>query len=402
MSLNETPQGERVHIGIFGRTNTGKSSLINAMTNQEISIVSSVKGTTTDPVQKAMELLPLGPVMLIDTAGLDDESELGQKRVARARDIMRKTDIVVLVGEGNRPPDAYEKELLKTAAEAGLPVVVALNKSDEGTEALATWGELAAEDGRVHVVSVSAKTRAGVDELKELLASLKPNRTERILIRDLVPANEVCVLVVPIDKAAPKGRLILPQQQVIRDLLEGGSFALVVRDTEYAAALKRLGTPPALVVTDSQAFAFVAERTPRTVPLTSFSILFARYKGDLTALVDGAKAIDALDDGDRVLICEGCTHHRQCDDIGTVKIPKWLAARTGKKLELAFTSGTGFPEDLSPYKLVIHCGGCMLNEREMEYRIVRAGRTGVPIVNYGVFIAHVNGILARCIEPLLT
>jgi len=399
MSLNTTPQGERVHIALFGRRNVGKSSLINALTNQEVSIVSDVKGTTTDPVSKAMELLPLGPIMIIDTPGLDDEGALGNLRVQRTRDVLNKTDIALLVTEAGFGLGACERELLSLIRAKKIPLLVVFNKTD-----LANPSEEAvrgaAEQAQAPIRCVSSATRAGIEDLKLALARIVPEDAGAgPLIRDLLAPDDLVVLVTPIDSAAPKGRLILPQQQTIRDILEAGAVALVTRETELQSALKSLARKPRLVVTDSQAFAKVAAETPRDVPLTSFSILFARYKGDLPALVSGARTADALKDGDRVLIAEGCTHHRQCDDIGTVKLPRWLLQHTGKRLVLEHTSGMKYPKDLSSFALVVHCGACMLSRREMHYRIQQAAAAGVPVVNYGVLIAHMQGILPRCLEP---
>lgn len=395
MSMNQTPEASRTHIAIFGRANAGKSSLINAMTGQTVSIVSEQRGTTTDPVKKAMELLPLGPVVLIDTAGLDDDTALGQLRVSRAMRELRRADIVLFVADSQMPPTEEELRFLSEVRGLGKPIVIALNKADLGTPR-GEWRGLAGEGGAT-LLPVSALTGEGVDRLRQALAQLRPAQTARPLARDLVRPGDTAVLVVPIDSAAPKGRLILPQQQVIRDLLDGGAMPLVCRDSEYEGALDALGKPPALVVTDSQVFPYVAQRTPDSMPLTSFSMLFARFKGDLDLLTQGAAALDALRDGDRVLIAEGCTHHRQCDDIGTVKLPKWIAEHTGMQLDFHFTSGQGFPDALFEYKLVVHCGGCMLNDSEMRARLRQAAEAGVPIVNYGILIAHMNGILARCL-----
>lgn len=398
-SLNQTPQGERAHIALFGRRNVGKSSLINALTNQDVAIVSDVKGTTTDPVSKAMELLPLGPIMIIDTPGLDDEGTLGNLRVQRTRDVLNKTDIALLVTEAEFGLGACEREILSLIRAKKIPLLVVFNKTDltaPSEEAV----RAAAEQAQSPVHCVSSATRAGIEDLKLALARIVPEDAGAgPLIRDLLAPNDIVVLVTPIDSAAPKGRLILPQQQTIRDILEAGAVALVTRETELQSALKSLAEKPRLVVTDSQAFAKVAAETPRDVPLTSFSILFARYKGDLPALVSGTRAADALKDGDRVLIAEGCTHHRQCDDIGTVKLPRWLRQHTGKRLVLEHASGTKYHKDLSSFALIVHCGGCMLSRREMHYRIQQAVAAGVPIVNYGVLIAHMQGILPRCLEP---
>ena len=372
MSLNSTPSGERVHIGFFGRRNAGKSSVVNAVTNQQISVVSDVKGTTTDPVQKAMELLPLGPVMIIDTPGFDDEGSLGEQRVKRTKQVLNRTDIAVLVVDGNVGKTAADEELIGIFRQKDIPYIVAYNKCDES-------GVCDHDDG----ISVSALNKTNINELKERMARLTVASNDRKICADLVGTGELAVLVVPIDKAAPKGRLILPQQQTIRDLLDSGAAAVIARDTELAETLASLGKKPAMVITDSQAFGKVKDIVPDYIPLTSFSILMARYKGFLETAVKGAAAIENLDDGDTVLISEGCTHHRQCDDIGTVKLPRWLKAHTGKDIIIETTSGKGYPEDLSPYKLIIHCGGCMLNEREMTYRRKSAEDSGVPFTNYG-------------------
>ena len=388
MSLNSTPSGERVHIGFFGRRNAGKSSVVNAFTNQQISVVSDVKGTTTDPVTKAMELLPLGPVMIIDTPGFDDEGSLGAERVKRTKQVLNRVDIAVLVVDGTVGKTAADHELIAIFEQKKIPCLVAYNKSD-----LAGQKEYA--DG----LAVSALTKENIDSLKETVARLVKSEDDgRKICADLVETGDIAVLVVPIDKAAPKGRLILPQQQTIRDLLDAGAAALVVRDTELADLLVSLGKKPSVVITDSQAFAKVKDIVPDDVRLTSFSILMARYKGFLETAVAGAAAIERLQDGDRVLISEGCTHHRQCDDIGTVKLPNWLRKYTGKDIVIETSSGKGFPEDLSPYKLVIHCGGCMLTEREMRYRRQFAEDSGVPFTNYGTAIAYMNGILKRTLS----
>ena len=388
MSLNSTPSGERVHIGFFGRRNAGKSSVVNAFTNQQISVVSDVKGTTTDPVTKAMELLPLGPVMIIDTPGFDDEGSLGAERVKRTKQVLNRVDIAVLVVDGTVGKTAADHELIAIFAQKKIPCLVAYNKSD-------LTGQKEYADG----LAVSALTKENIDSLKETVARLVKSEDDgRKICADLVETGDIAVLVVPIDKAAPKGRLILPQQQTIRDLLDAGAAALVVRDTELADLLRSLGKKPSVVITDSQAFAKVKDIVPDDVRLTSFSILMARYKGFLETAVAGAAAIERLQDGDRVLISEGCTHHRQCDDIGTVKLPNWLRKYTGKDIVIETSSGKGFPEDLSPYKLVIHCGGCMLNEREMRYRRQFAEDSGVPFTNYGTAIAYMNGILKRTLS----
>jgi len=399
MSLNETPQGERVHIALFGRRNVGKSSLINALTGQEVSIVSDVKGTTTDPVYKAMELLPLGPIMIIDTPGLDDEGALGELRVQRTRDVLNKTDVALLVLEADHGLGACEQEILALVRAKGIPLLVVFNKADLLPPSEAALRQ-AAEAAKVPVHTASSTTKEGVEELKLALAKAVPEEADKFqLVGDLLHPSDLVVLVTPIDKAAPKGRLILPQQQTIRDILEADAIAVVTKEFELRETLASLGRRPRLVVTDSQVFAKVSADVPRDVPLTSFSILFARYKGDLAELVRGAQAVEALKDGDRVLVAEGCTHHRQSDDIGTVKIPRWLRQHTGKQLVFDHTSGMKYPRDLSQYALLIHCGACMLNRREMHYRIHQAKAAGVPIVNYGVLIAHMQGILGRCLEP---
>ena len=388
MSLNSTPSGERVHIGFFGRRNAGKSSVVNAFTNQPVSVVSDVKGTTTDPVQKAMELLPLGPVMIIDTPGFDDEGSLGAERVRRTKLVLNRVDIAVLVVDGTVGKTAADNELTAIFEQKRIPYLVAYNKSD-------LTGQRNYDDG----IAVSALTRENIEALKEAVAHLVKSEDDgKRLCGDLVSAGDIAVLVVPIDKAAPKGRLILPQQQTIRDLLDAGAAALVVRDSELKALLEKLGAEPSVVITDSQVFGRVKDIVPESVRLTSFSILMARYKGFLEAAVKGAAAIEGLRDGDRVLIAEGCTHHRQCDDIGTVKLPNWLRKYTGRDIVIETSSGKGFPEDLSPYSLVIHCGGCMLNEREMRWRRGFAADSGVPFTNYGIAIAYMNGILKRTLS----
>ncbi len=393
--MNSTPSSLRTRIALFGRANAGKSSLINALTDQSVALVSDQPGTTTDPVTKAMELLPLGPVTLIDTAGLDDNTPLGHLRIERALKELPAADIVLLVCDACQPPSACERAFLDRAKEK--PLVIAANKSDLGDGALTQWAALATDAG-ARFIAVSARARSGIHTLKELLASMKPDTPARVLVRDLVPAGAACVLVVPIDSGAPKGRLILPQQQVIRELLEGGCVPVVCRDADYPGALAMLRQMPALVVTDSQVFGAVAKMTPCEVPLTSFSMLFARYKGELDALVAGFEAVKGLRDGDKVLICEGCTHHRQCEDIGTIKIPGWLSAHTGARIEYAFASGADFPQDLQGVKLIVHCGGCMLTAGQMKDRIDSASRAELPMVNYGVLIAGINGILARCLK----
>lgn len=403
MSINETPSGERLHIGIFGRRNAGKSSLINAITGQDLAIVSDVKGTTTDPVKKAMELLPLGPVVLIDTPGLDDEGLLGQKRMEKALQALRQTDIVILTIPADAALDGLEKTLLQEAKKRGLLFFVVLNKTD----LLADKKQIEEKEKEIAqalsipldvIVAVSADKNEGIHALKEKLANGIPKEQERPLIHDLLSPGDLVVLVVPIDSAAPKGRLILPQQQVIRDSLEAGAVPVVTRDSELAQALQSLGKKPRLIVTDSQVFGTVAKIVPKDIPLTSFSILMARYKGDLEVQIAGAKAIEILQDGDTVLISEGCTHHRQCDDIGTVKMPRWIKEYTDKDLQFAFTSGGEFPKDLSPYAMVVHCGGCTLPLQEMRYRISYGAKQEVAITNYGVMIAYIHGILPRVTE----
>ena len=391
MSMNSTPVADRVHIGFFGCRNAGKSSLVNAVTGQDIAVVSDVKGTTTDPVTKTMELLPLGPVVIIDTPGFDDEGMLGEKRVLKTKQILNKTDLAVLVVDGCTGLNDYDKMLLSLFEDKKIPYLIALNKSDLCTPAVT--------DERM--VAVSAANGYNVHELKERLARIVPSASPRPLVSDLIPEGSLVVLVTPIDESAPRGRLILPQQQVIRDLLDHGNTAVVTKETELEKTLSRLSEPPAMVITDSQVFGYVAERVSTAVPLTSFSILMARHKGFLKTAMDGIKTIEHLKDGDTVLIAEGCTHHRQCNDIGSVKIPRWLKAYTGKDIHIKTCSGTEFPEDLSPYAVVIHCGGCMLTEREVQYRMRCAVDQGVPFVNYGTVIAHINGILHRSVQGIL-
>lgn len=390
MGLNETPSSERVHIGFFGRRNAGKSSVVNAVTGQELSVVSEVKGTTTDPVYKSMELLPMGPVVIIDTPGFDDEGALGEMRVRKTKQILNRADCAVLVVDGALGKTKTDEELILLFKEKKIPYVVAYNKCD-------LTGLQAYDDG----LSVSASEGLFIHELKERIGSLvNTGDTKMRIVGDLLNPFDLVVLVIPIDKAAPKGRLILPQQQVIRDILEAGAISVAVRDTELKETLERLGTRPALVITDSQVFEQVSKDTPEEILLTSFSILMARYKGFLEDAVKGVAAIGDLTDGDRILISEGCTHHRQCDDIGTVKLPRWLRQYTGKELTLETSSGREFPEDLSAYKLIIHCGGCMLNEREIEYRRKCASDAGVPFTNYGIAIAYMKGILKRSLKVL--
>ena len=390
MSMNETPSAQRAHIGFFGCRNAGKSSLVNAVTGQALAIVSDVRGTTTDPVYKAMELLPLGPVVVIDTPGLDDEGPLGELRVRRSRDALNRCDAAVLVADGARGLQAADVTLLDDIRARGLPCLIAWNKADLP----------GCTSAPPDTLPVSALTGQNIRELKEALARVLPRKEERRLLGGLVAPGETAVLVCPMDESAPKGRIILPQQQAIRDLLDAGAFALTTRETELAAALNSLAAPPALVVTDSQAFRVVSEIVPDEVPLTSFSILMARYKGFLREAVAGVAAVDRLRDGDRVLMAEGCTHHRQCNDIGTVKIPTWLKKHTGRALEIETCSGREFPEDLSRYSLVIHCGGCMLTETVVRFRMRQAAEQGVPFTNYGIVIARMTGTLERSLRPL--
>ena len=400
MGINQTPASERVHISFFGKRNAGKSSVINAVTGQDLAIVSSVMGTTTDPVYKTMELLPLGPVMVIDTPGIDDKGELGALRVRKSYQVLNKTDIAILVIDSTAGKGEEELELIHRFHKKGIPYLIVYNKIDLlSTEKIKDL----AMSVRAEEVLVSASDGMNIQELKEKIASLKPEDTHKYpLIQDLIEPLDLVILVVPIDKAAPKGRLILPQQQTIRDILERGALSLVVRDTELKSTLDHFlaqGVCPKLVVTDSQAFARVSKAVPENITLTSFSILFSRYKGELEIQLKGIAALSSIEDGDRILIAEGCTHHRQCGDIGTCKMPEWIRNYTGKKPVFEFTSGTEFPDDVSSYKMVVHCGGCMLNEREMKYRIACCQDQGVPITNYGILIAQVTGILKRSLGP---
>lgn len=400
MGMNQTPASERVHISFFGKRNAGKSSVINAVTGQDLAIVSSVMGTTTDPVYKTMELLPLGPVMVIDTPGIDDEGELGALRVRKSYQVLNKTDIAILVIDSTAGKGEEELELIHRFHKKGIPYLLVYNKIDLlSTEKIKDL----AMSVRAGEVLVSASDGMNIQELKEKIASLKPEDTHKYpLIQDLIEPLDLVILVVPIDKAAPKGRLILPQQQTIRDILERGALSLVVRDTELKSTLDHFlaqGVCPKLVVTDSQAFARVSKAVPENITLTSFSILFSRYKGELEIQLKGIAALSSIEDGDRILIAEGCTHHRQCGDIGTCKMPEWIRNYTGKKPVFEFTSGTEFPDDVSSYKMVVHCGDCMLNEREMKYRIACCQDQGVPITNYGILIAQVTGILKRSLGP---
>ena len=391
MGLNAQPSGERVHIGFFGLRNAGKSSVVNRVTGQTLSIVSDVKGTTTDPVQKAMELLPIGPVVIIDTPGSDDEGTLGEERVRRALRVLEKTDIAVLVTDSTRGLQPAEQELLELFRKREIPFIIAHNKTD------LTSAPAAVPENEIYV---SAAADSNIRELKELIArAVKPTEPKKRLVADLLAPNDTVVLVVPIDSAAPKGRLILPQQQTIRDILEAGAISLVTRETELTRTLESLREPPQLVITDSQAFGIVDKLVPKNVQLTSFSILFARYKGNLRQAILGAAQLNSLQDGDTVLISEGCTHHRQCGDIGTEKLPNWIRRFTGKDVQFSFTAGNEFPEDVSKYALVVHCGGCMLNEREMQYRLRHSAERNVPMTNYGIAIAHMHGILDRALAP---
>ena len=391
MGLNETASADRLHIGFFGKRNAGKSSLVNAVTGQETSVVSEVKGTTTDPVRKAMELLPLGPVVIIDTPGLDDEGDLGELRVRRAIQVLNTVDIAVVVVSAALGLGREEAELCELLKKKNIPYIIAYSKSDL-LEKIPTAAE--------NEIYVSALDNTNIDELKDKIGALNKSAEEqRVIVSDLIKEGDVVVLVVPIDKAAPKGRLILPQQQTIRDILDAGAHAFVCRDSELEGVLSKLTEKPRMVITDSQVFGKVSKIVPRDIELTSFSILFARYKGNLRDAVRGAAMLDRLSDGDKILVSEGCSHHRQCGDIGTQKLPKWIREYTGKELSFEFTSGRDFPEDLSPYAMVIHCGGCMLTEREMQYRARSSADSGKPMTNYGIIIAHTHGILRRSLEP---
>ena len=399
MSMNNTPMSERVHIGFFGKRNAGKSSVMNAVTGQDLAVVSDVKGTTTDPVYKSMELLPLGPVVMMDTPGIDDEGELGNLRVKKSYQVLNKTDAAVLVIDGTEGVSPQDRALTERIRKKNIPFIVAVNKIELSDQVIKEKVKAALELDEEQILSVSAATGEGIFELKERIAAIaRTEEPEKYLVRDLINPSDIAVLVVPIDSAAPKGRLILPQQQTIRDILEAGAISVVVKETELKDALEKLGTKPKMVITDSQAFGQVSADTPEDILLTSFSILMARYKGNLEQAVAGVTALDGLEDGDTVLISEGCTHHRQCDDIGTVKIPRWIREYTGKEIKIETTSGTEFPDDLTKYKLIIHCGGCMLNEREMKYRLSCAADQGVPMTNYGIMIAYVKGILKRSVE----
>lgn len=392
MSLNHTPSSERIHIALFGRRNVGKSSLINAITNQQLSIVSEFEGTTTDPVYKSMELLPIGPVVLIDTAGLDDEGSLGAMRIQKTYQVLNKTDIAVLIVDSTKGITELDLKLMERFRSKNLPFVIVFNKADLCKPTIPY-------DISEHCIGVSAKSGLHITELKELIAcQIKAEKKEHAIVADLLEPSDLVVLVVPIDSAAPKGRLILPQQQTIRDILEADAVCVVVKENQLKSTLHKLGQKPKLVITDSQVFEQVAADTPEDILMTSFSILFARYKGNLEAAVQGAKALDSLQNGNHVLISEGCTHHRQCEDIGTVKLPNWIKKYTGKELHYEFTSGMDFPEDVSKYQLIIHCGGCMINEKEMKQRLSIAVGQQVPMTNYGTAIAYMHGILRRSVE----
>lgn len=400
MSLNATPSSERVHIGIFGKRNAGKSSLINAITGQNLAIVSEAKGTTTDPVYKAMELLPLGPVMIIDTPGIDDEGVLGSLRIQKAYQVLNKTDIALVIIDAAVGPSAEDLRLIKRINAKKIPLLIVINKCETINEDKKTAYQALLPNGKL--LFVSAEQQLNIFELKEAIAQTVPaDENKAQIVADLLSPSDFVVLVVPIDSAAPKGRLILPQQQTIRDILEADAAAIVVKENELTNTLQNLGKRPKLVITDSQVFKKVAAETPADILLTSFSILFARYKGNLQTAVQGVTALENLEDGDKILVGEGCTHHRQCDDIGTVKLPRWIKEYTGKNPEFIFTSGTEFPLNLSPYKMIIHCGACMLNEREMQYRIKCAADQNIPFTNYGITIAYINGILKRTVEPFL-
>ncbi len=401
MGMNETPSADRVHIGFFGRRNAGKSSIVNKVTGQELAVVSDVKGTTTDPVSKAMELLPMGPVVIIDTPGIDDEGYLGELRVLKAKQVLNRVDVAVLIVDATVGKTSVDEELIRIFKEKEIPYLVVYNKADllKTKDGNQFSSENKLNQNAEQSIYASAVTGQNIYELKERIASLAVTDELKLrLVGDLLEPSDFAILVVPIDKAAPKGRLILPQQQTIRDVLEAGAAAIVIKEDELSNTLETLGKKPKLVITDSQVFAKVSKETPEDIWLTSFSILFARFKGNLKAAAAGAAAIDRLKDGDKILISEGCTHHRQCDDIGTVKLPRWIRNYTGKDLEFEYSSGREFPEDVTKYSLIVHCGGCMLNEREMRYRQKCALDQEIPITNYGIAIAYMQGILKRCVE----
>lgn len=401
MGMNETPSADRVHIGFFGKRNAGKSSIVNKVTGQELAVVSDVKGTTTDPVSKAMELLPMGPVVIIDTPGIDDEGYLGELRVLKAKQVLNRVDVAVLIVDATVGKTSVDEELIRIFKEKEIPYLVVYNKADllKTKDGNQFSSENKLNQNAEQSIYASAVTGQNIYELKERIASLAVTDELKLrLVGDLLEPSDFAILVVPIDKAAPKGRLILPQQQTIRDVLEAGAAAIVIKEDELSNTLETLGKKPKLVITDSQVFAKVSKETPEDIWLTSFSILFARFKGNLKAAAAGAAAIDRLKDGDKILISEGCTHHRQCDDIGTVKLPRWIRNYTGKDLEFEYSSGRDFPEDVTKYSLIVHCGGCMLNEREMRYRQKCALDQEIPITNYGIAIAYMQGILKRCVE----
>jgi [FeFe] hydrogenase H-cluster maturation GTPase HydF len=390
MGLNETPTANRIHIAIFGKRNAGKSSIMNAITNQDLAVVSNMKGTTTDPVYKSMELLPIGPVMIIDTPGIDDEGELGALRIKKAQQVLNKTDIAVLVMDAREGKSAVDEELIQLFQGKEIPYILVYNKADLFKL------EKNIDDQSIFV---SAKTGEQIQQLKEKIGKLiAPDTPILQIVGDILKPYDFAVLVVPIDKAAPKGRLILPQQQTIRDILDAQAVSIVVKESEFSETLKKMGNKPKIVITDSQVFSKINAETPEDIYLTSFSILMARYKGVLRTAVKGARTVDLLKDGDKILISEGCTHHRQCDDIGTVKLPQWIRNYTKKNIDFQFTSGTEFPDDLSSYQLVVHCGGCMLNDKEMKYRQKFSADNRIPFTNYGILIAYMQGILQRSVS----
>lgn len=399
MNMNQTPMSERVHIGFFGKRNAGKSSVMNAVTGQDLAVVSEVKGTTTDPVYKSMELLPLGPVVMMDTPGIDDEGELGGLRVRKSYQVLNKTDAAVLVIDGQTGASGEDAALIRRIRKKNIPYMVVLNKQDLAPEGVLNQAAGILDIPAEQILAVSAAAGTGITELKERIAAIAKQEEPKLrIVGDMISPSDFIILVVPIDSAAPKGRLILPQQQTIRDILEADAVSIVIKENRVKETIESLGKKPRLVITDSQAFEKVAADTPEDILLTSFSILFARYKGNLQTAVAGVTALDKLQDGDKILISEGCTHHRQCDDIGTVKIPRWIREYTGKDIRFETSSGTQFPDELGEYRLIVHCGGCMLNEREMKYRLSCAADQGVPMTNYGILIAYIKGILERSVE----
>lgn len=399
MNMNQTPMSERVHIGFFGKRNAGKSSVMNAVTGQDLAVVSEVKGTTTDPVYKSMELLPLGPVVMMDTPGIDDEGELGGLRVRKSYQVLNKTDAAVLVIDGQTGASGEDAALLRRIRKKNIPYTVVLNKQDLAPEGVLNQAAGILDIPAEQILAVSAAAGTGITELKERIAAITKQEEPKLrIVGDMISPSDFIILVVPIDSAAPKGRLILPQQQTIRDILEADAVSIVIKENRVKETIESLGKKPRLVITDSQAFEKVAADTPEDILLTSFSILFSRYKGNLQTAVAGVTALDKLQDGDKILISEGCTHHRQCDDIGTVKIPRWIREYTGKDIRFETSSGTQFPDELGEYRLIVHCGGCMLNEREMKYRLSCAADQGVPMTNYGILIAYIKGILERSVE----